>query len=584
MPKFKVRGESKAIDLNDNNFVTKGGEGSIYIIGNTVYKVCLPDRMIEEKKFQELLVLKHPRIVIPENILLDTKNRSVGYTMRCVPNNPKPLVAILSKDYRERNAISHDMMADLVKQMMDGIRFIHKHPGYLQVDGNEFNYMVTGDHKEAYFIDVNSFQTPNFPADALMLSVRDWSVQQDPATQQFHWSHLSDWYSFAIVSWYMFTGIHPFKGKHPAFPDKKTFMTDQMKAGVSILDPGCQFPKGAVYYPFESVIPGGKDGAFFRWYEAIFVDKKRLAPPTDFQAPAVYVAKVKEIIGSNKFEIKEINRYVDQIIAFYEAKGNEVVVTENNLIVNNQVRPRDPGPVWICFTEQSAIPVAVRKDGDYLKLENLQSKLPIHSMLFVVDEITSSDGHLYLRTGGTISRVTFMETPDSSLIASLHKVASVLPKGTLFFQGCAFQNIFGSMYASLFTGPLHHQVKIPELDAIKIVEAKHEQNVLVVIGHDRLEDQYNRYVFRFNLDRSAYDIRTVENVTPIGVNFTVLDSGVCVLLTEEEKIEIFSNRKDAASMNVIDDPVIKSNMRLCRANNQVRFTYGDKLFSISVRK
>jgi len=71
--------------------------------------------------------------------------------------------------------------------------------------------MITNNYKTPIFLDVDSYQTPSFHADALMESVRDPLIQNNKFTE------LSDWYSFGIVVFQMYIGIHPFKGRHPNF-------------------------------------------------------------------------------------------------------------------------------------------------------------------------------------------------------------------------------------------------------------------------------------------------------------------------------------------------------------------------------
>ena len=63
-------------------------------------------------------------------------------------------------------------------------------------------------------------------------------------------------------------------------------------------------------------------------------------------------------------------------------------------------------------------------------------------------------------------------------------------------------------------------------------------------------------VFRFDPDFQGYDIRKIENITPSGLNFTVLDSGVCVSLTEDEKLEVFSVSKGSTSIKSVEDPML----------------------------
>lgn len=588
MARFKVRNTGATVDLNKDNFKAKGGEGSIHIIGDTVYKVCEPGKMIDIRKLVELHALDHPRIVRPEDILEDSKKNVVGYTMRLVPGNAVPLAQILTKTYRDREGVGPDKMTELVRQLADGLRFIHRKPGYLQVDGNEFNYMVTDDYRDLYFIDVNSFETPSFPADAIMPSIRDWLCPKDSGTGRYKWSHLTDWYSFAIISWYMFTGIHPFKGRHPRFPDLKTAMVEQMRAGVSVLDPESRFPQAAVYFPFDTVIPGGASGAYMQWYKAVLAEGKRLPAPLDFQAVVAIAAKVKEIVGSNKFDIHELRDYVSQIVGFYEKGGREVVVTTDGLFVNNQPYPKLNGKFRVGFTTTTQTPVAMILEGDTARVFALETQTPLPNSTspveFRSDNIMSYDGRLYSHYGPNIYEITFLEQSGGAIIPLQKPVATVLPQATQMFQGVAFQDMFGTRIASVFPETGHHQqFRIDELVGLQITEAKFERGVLMVLTADK-EGQATRFIFRLAKDFQSYDMRKVENITPIGLNFTVLPNGVAICITEEEKVEIFSSRKDAPDLKSIADPAIKGNMRLCHAGSQVRVAHGDKLYSIAVKK
>ena len=105
MAKFTIQGSGQTVQLNKNNFVTRGGEGDIHIIGNTVYKITTPAKMIPYGKIKELSKLKNKQIIIPQDVILK-KNVAYGYTMRAVPNKPMPLVKILTKGYREIESVT----------------------------------------------------------------------------------------------------------------------------------------------------------------------------------------------------------------------------------------------------------------------------------------------------------------------------------------------------------------------------------------------------------------------------------------------------------------------------------------------
>ncbi len=581
MAKFTVQGTGQIVQLDKGNFKAQGGEGAIHIVDKTVYKVCDAGKMIPEGKFQELAALSHPKIVNPENILLDSRQKKVGYTMRLVPDSI-PLAQIVTKTYREREGVTPDVMSELVRQIADGIRYIHSKPGYLQVDGNEYNYMVTKDHTNAYFIDVNSFQTPSYPADAIMPSIRDYNCPTNAAGYPL-WSHESDWYSFAIISFLLFTAIHPFKGRHPKFTNVKTLMVDQMTAGISVLDPESKFPMGTVYFPFEDFVPGGKSGAYMSWYRAIFCEGKRLPAPETFQAIAKFAAKIQQIAGSNNFTITELRDFAAQIVGYYSKGGNEVTVTKSSIFVGNQPSTRPADRFRVCFTPVKSTPIAAWVDKGRLQLSNLHTGKPI-SFDLVARNITFSDGRLYVQSFSHIYEIMFFEKGDV-ITPMTHVVANIMPEATELFHGVAVQDMMGARYVSAFPeSRQHRQIAIKELLGRRILDAKFDRNVLMTVSLDETTGEYDRHVFRFDATWDSYDVRVAPNIVPNGLNFTVLDNGTCVCITETEELEIFSNQMNSSGLKSFTDPVIKGDMRLCHHGSQVRFAHGQKLYSISVRK
>lgn len=581
MPKYKLKHSKATVELDQSNFKTKGGEGSIYIVGKEVFKICDPGKMIPEAKLNELTVLDHPRIVRPIDIVLQGKN-PVGYVMDLVPGNARPLAQILTKAYQEREGVTPDQKREIVSQIASGLRFIHSHKGYLQVDGNEFNYMVSERHDSVHFIDVNSFQTPHFMADAIMPSIRDWHCPQDQKTGLFKWSELTDWYSFAIISFYLFTAIHPFKGRHPNFTNVKTMMQDQMRACKSVLDPEVLYPQGAVYSPFENYIPGGKDGAFMQWYKAIFIDNKRLPAPKDFQAMMVLAATIKEIVGSNNFNIRELQDFYSTILGFTEHSGKEIVVTKDGITVDGKKNDRPAERFRVGFTPSLNVPFVAWLEDEQLKLRNLSLGSEIKCSLQGTD-MMSCEGRVYVQSNSNIFEITFIEQMGL-LMATPKAVASIMPTATTMFQGVAFQDTFGTTMTSIFPAVGHHrQFKFDELKDYRITDAKYENGVLMIICCNK-EGQYDRLIFRFDKSFSSYDVRVVSDITPMGINFSSLaHGGICVCLTEEEKIEIFSAQKGNANVKSIDDPAISADMRLCHSGNQVRFAKGNKLYSMAMK-
>lgn len=576
--KFKVC--DKFVDLNQNNFKAQGGEGSIYIIDDVVYKICEEGKMIPDGKFKELSVLNHEKIIKPEQIILDKKGKKVGYTMRLVPNNSVPLAQILTKSFREREGVTHEKISKIVAQISNGIRYIHSHENYLQVDGNEFNYMVDDSFENVYFIDVNSFQTPHYPATAIMPSIRDWHVKTN-SNGSCVWTKESDWYSFAIISFYLFTAMHPFKGRHPKFTNAKTLMHEQMLNSISVLDKDSRYPIGAVYCPFEDFIPGGKDGAYMQWYKSIFIDNKRSAAPKDFQSVINIIVKVKEIIGSNNFLINKVIEVDNQIVGYYSKNGKNVFVTTKNIIVGHMKISRPTKRFRIGFMPTN-VPYSCHIENEKIVIQDLENRNLLDCNLTAKD-IMSCEGRVYVQDNQSIYEIGFKNMFGKTIVEN-KVVANIMPNATKMYQGVVFQDMFGSRMVSVFPQSGHHrQFKVKELEGHKIIDAKYESNVLMVVSYRRSDESYTRFVFRFSNDWLSYDCRVINNNDNVGINFTVLQKGVCACLAEDEKLEVFSNQKDSSWINSYEDSAIDASMKLCHSDNQMQFAKGNVFYNISMK-
>ena len=112
-----------------------------------------------------------------------------------------------------------------------------------------------------------------------------------------------------------------------------------------------------------------------------------------------------------------------------------------------------------------------------------------------------------------------------------------------------------------------------ELDAYRVIDAEFDSGVLMVVGRPGGKDRhrFDRPIFRFDEACEAYDLRTIEDVPYAGLNFVVLDSGVCVSVTEEDTIELFRSRPGSNDRTVIDDDVAGGDIELTKRGGQLLF-------------
>ena len=193
------------------------------------------------------------------------------------------------------------------------------------------------------------------------------------------------------------------------------------------------------------------------------------------------------------------------------------------------------------------------------------------------------NGNLYIKNRDHISLVEIFDT-NSKLIVSSPIVASILENATSLFDGVVVQNLLGATYISVFPeAKQHRQLHIKELDSYRVIDAKYDNLVLMAIGVNS-KGYYDRIVIRFSESWNNYDVRIVNNITNVGLNFVVLENGIVICINEEEKIEAFSNKINSANIKIIDDPVISSDMKLFKRGAQLMFAQGQKLFSLSMKK
>lgn len=559
MPKVFIKGTNKPIDLNASDFLTAGGEGKIYVKGNTVYKLCYNgSRHIPEGKLNELSVLSDHHIIKPEDVLVDNTNKNVGYSMRYVKDT-YTLCQIFTKAFRTRNNIKHGTILDLVRQMQKTIHEIHNH-NILIVDLNEFNFLVDDKFKDVYFIDVNSYQTPHYPAMAIMESIRD--------RHNHKFSKLTDWFSFGIVSFQMFIGIHPYKGKHPKYADLEA----RMQNNVSVFDKDVGYPVAACQ-PF-SVIPD----IYLEWYKAIFNKGERVPPPADLVAVMHVIVPTVKVVGGKSLAIDKLREFPSNIMGYYYSSGREVFVTAKKIYVDKKEYDSPHEKIYIGFTKTNQPIAAWIVDGCVVLYDVMNDK----EIEFVAagNKMMDFNGRIYYQSDMNIIEIEFVEIKNK-ILASPHIVATVLEQSTKFFNGVIIQNLFDAYYASIFPESKQcQQVALRELDGFRVIDAKYEGKILMVVAVDK-KGHYNRFTFAFKDDWKTYDMSKKENITYFNLNFTVLDNGLCVHIDEDENVEIFNKLSNA---KVVTDDVIEQDMLLFHRGATTLFTKDNAIYSVTMKK
>jgi len=558
-----VQGKGE-IRLGKTEFTAQGGEGSVYIKGSKAYKIYKdPARAISLEKIQELSVLDLPNIIRPLDLIIDHKNGVVGYSMKAVGKS-HALCQLFPKAFRLRNNITPETVLQLVRRMQAGVTHVHS-KGILIVDLNEMNFLVSASFRELFFIDVDSYQTPSFPASVLMESVRDRHAKRFTVD--------SDWFSFAVISFQMFVGIHPFKGTYQPFQhlsDNMSKLDRRMNENVSILHAGVSVPSSCL--PL-TVIPR----VYLDWYRAVFEEGKRLAPPESTQSVISVAIPIQARIESGSFTLTELRAFDSELIWH----DGSISVTRNSVYFDGQKFSKPPFDVKVIVTPRQRHVIAAYNDGGHVKFQDLTTGKPISTEI-QGEDVLLANGGLYLKQQENIFLVEFLELPQNILMG-LQSVANVMMQSTWLFDGIAFQSLLGAMYASIPTPDGRcYQVHLPELDGSSVIAARLIRSVLVVVVNRA--GRYDKLVFCFAKDFSSYSIRTLVDISNTDIEFTVLDRGVVLHLIDDDGLEVFSNSTESSQIRTFQDPAVSGGPKLFRTGSQALLARSNKLYRFQLRQ
>jgi serine/threonine protein kinase len=549
---MKVQVKGRTISLGRRDFLASGGEGSVYAKKTKAYKIYAdPSRMIPVGKIQELSTLTNKNIIRPEDVIFKNK-RPIGYTMRYVKDTYS-LCQLFTKAFKDRHGLTPDMCLKLIKDMQRTVHHVHAND-ILIVDLNEMNFLADNKFTEIYFIDVDSYQTKTYPATALMESIRDRHATPG------RFNKGTDWFSFAVVSFQLLIGIHPYKGKHPSVKG----LDDRMEQNISVFRKEVRVPKSCS--PLKIIPPEYK-----RWYRAVFDKGLREPPPSDV-GKSVAVVLRRVIAGSNKFEMKELFECKWDIHQYARRMQGECIIGQGVCFDRKHYLDVKP-PFSVAF--HGSTPVVAQVEHGKIKLTNIKMQKAIPCTL-VAEKLMAHDGRLYAKSGENILEIQFFGSEVQPIVGQ-KIVGKVLPQATQVFPGVVIQNLLGTYYSSTFpdSGKCV-QERLAFLDGYRIIDAKYESNILMVVAIKK--GKYDRFIYNV----STQELRKIKDVSNNGLNFAIKDNGICVSIDEQDRVEIFHKGK-LNNIKMIEDPVVHSGMRLFSDGARILFADGNKLCSLTMK-
>lgn len=541
-----------SVSLNQNEFIASGGEGEIYGLGDTVYKIYHDkNKMIPLGKFDELSELTDKYVVNPQEILLNKQNQPIGFTMEWFKNT-EAICRVFNNGFRKKYDFDNKDAVKLVENFQKTIEFIHS-KNCIVVDFNEINFLIDKSKlTQPILIDVDSYGTKNYKPTAITPFIRDYSTNE--------YNRLTDWYCFGIIAFQIFIGVHPFRGSIDGF--KKGDVVSRLKSNISAFNKLVKLPKASRSLDH---IPDN----YRKWLSDIFTGTTRINPPQSGGKIKVISPVYTKITSSNHFDIGLLETYPSDIKYCFSYLNTQVIRYDNILKVGTtefKLKYNDSEIVLL----NNLTPVEFTNRTFRICTSN-------HEEPFEVDKLKVINNRLIVKTNNKVSVVNVKKFKN--YITSIEQTRDVLPLSTKLYSGIVIQNILGKPYIWVPDKNLEGMfIHVEELIGHKIINAKAINNVVVIITHN------NGCYYRFVIKTSGeeYNIRQTDNIDGAqDINFTVLDTGIVIL--NVENIELFSSRLTNNNIKVIDDPRVDSECVLSSFGSKVLFHKGNKLYQLKMK-
>lgn len=566
---FKVVVQNKgAVTLQKNDYIAAGGEGTVCRRGDVAYKVYHdPKKAVPAAKIRELQALASlPNVLGPREIVFDGAGKKpIGFTMPYV-RDTEFLCRLFSKGFRSDHGLGPDEMTYLVKRLQQTLQAIHGHD-ILVVDLNEMNFLVDSKYSEILFIDVDSYQTPKHRATAIMESIRDRVGQAGLFTEG------TDWYSFAVVAFQMYTGYHPYrKGRHPKY--KPNDWSARMDEGLSVFHPDVTM---SLPWSDWSMIPP----AHLDWLRAVLgPSNERSGPPLPDASTIVAVTRPVVVKGTDTFEVTLVADYDSPVLGMWFFGGRPVALTKNGVYIGtSHVRHWQhnlwQGRVTLLPVGDTYEPAVAWHDGGEAHIQDIDGE---HIWKIAAEQAMHHDGRLYTALNGMLVETMIIRPAHKDLMAS-KTVGKFLEGSSQFFPGVVVQDVFGTCWLSVpYAEGKCSNTRVPEMDGYRVVDARYQNGILMAVGER--DGRYERFVLFMGDNCSSYRVRLDGDVPEQFVHFAALSNGVCVHQPTDAQIEVF---REPGRVKTVDSPPFHTGDRLYTDGASMYFVDGGRLYRISLK-
>lgn len=568
------------LTLGEMNYVRTGGEAAVYRAERTIIKCYTDPRKMGRDGMADKVkllaaTLQHHAIAAPQGVVSDEAGRPIGFYMPLVEGEPAPRAFV--RDFRERHQFGDSEARMLAAEMLAVFSYAHER-GVLLVDPNETNWIIGLGPANRVFtpqaIDVDSWAVdrwvPASPADAVVMpSIRDWNAAAI--------GEASDWFAWAIVTFQLLVGIHPYRGTLDGWG--KADLVPRMKANASVFAPGCRLP-AAARDPAGCIYP-----PLLEWYRATFQDGHRAAsPPPSPNDVAPTPAKVARVLrastgpGIGLLHEKLFGILGDPVVRVWPSgvlllrSGKLVHVDGRGLGL--MIASPDGAEVVEAAPDSWIVADVDRRDGKVSFFMSGDEVLPLRQGLAL---------QRVWRAGERLFGITDREAVELAALPPLQMAPGrrwgVRPNATRWFDGVAVQDILGAAMLFLPTATGVAQVRVKALDGLLPVAGCGARRfaAIVAVGPD---GAYRRVEVTLGDDHAPPTVWVGPNDGP-DLNMVALPTGVVATVVEDGELVIFVPVNGRISR--VRDRDIATDVRLARIGDRVVYVRDGDLWRVSVR-
>jgi hypothetical protein len=485
----------KPVTLTSDDFLQGGGEGDVYLKGDTCFKIYHePRKMPAKQKLKELAALAHNSILAPCGPIYDKHlSHAIGFSMPYAGDSHL-LCQLSNRQYRQQHGITSDTIGELVAGMRDTLLFIHS-KGCLVVDYNDMNMLVSkGDPTIIRHIDVDSFQTPTSKATALMDSVRDRTITGH------NWTKGSDWFAFAVTVFKLYTGAHPFKGRHPNY--KPAQWMQRMDDGVSIFAKGAKSPPNAA--PLDSI------PARLRVWLCDVLQNGVRSPMPAMTGEASSIP-FTEVLSNAKVKLEELFSTGSLIRDLFTLDGHPCAVTDRGIYQRDDLVSPGLSQGVMCL------------DGDWLAVKRTRKGVLVGDEEIECTGATCVGGRLFCMSNSSLNEVVLRKTAAGIRYAQRLIMGINLP-ALATFQGCWVQTLINTKWLIVPSGTGAKTLNIKEWAKGRVMDA------CAIDGAVLATVQYRDVIKAYKVDITGgrHVVTDLGEVDDISVGMIKLPQGIKV--------------------------------------------------------